>query len=240
MSLVIKLGDIHGNFHALKRNVDRLKIGNLEEVTYLIQVGDFGIGFYPKSDLNTLNDLNIFFKERNIICLVIRGNHDNPSFFDGSHDYSNLKLLADYTVMDLYDKKYLFVGGAISIDRKQRISYEKMGNGVQYWANETFYLDRYKIKDISGVDVLITHNSPSFCYPNNDNGFSDIVYEFADTDYNLLNDLIKERNDITELFDLLKQNNNITEHYYGHYHTSKSEKIANCIHRVLAINEFVE
>ena len=69
MKQVVYLGDIHGNFDWLKREIKRVGIGENEEVAYIIQVGDFGIGFNNKSDLDTLNLLNEFLKLRNIIMI---------------------------------------------------------------------------------------------------------------------------------------------------------------------------
>src|ERR1700753_1506161 len=121
MRQILHLGDIHGRFENLKKLIKRYKIGKNDEVAYIIQCGDFGIGFHPTTDEENLHLLNKFLKRRNIIMIVIRGNHDDPSFFTGTHIFSNLKLVSDYSTMDIYGIKYLFVGGAISIDRKPRL-----------------------------------------------------------------------------------------------------------------------
>ena len=86
----------------------------------MIQVGDFGAGF-RKDFLDDMLYLNDVLNEYNVTLYVIRGNHDDPKFFNGNHNWGNLKLLKDYTVLDLEGKKILLIGGAISIDRGNRI-----------------------------------------------------------------------------------------------------------------------
>lgn len=244
MKQIIYLGDIHGNFTRLKAEIERLKLGNNEEITYIIQVGDFGIGFDNKHDINNLLHLNKFFKLRNIVFLAIRGNHDDPSFFKGNHMYSNLKLLEDYTVMDIYDKKHLFVGGAVSIDRNGRAYEDQIraaagGSQLSYWEDEVFKLDEEKLQNISGIDIIVTHTAPEWCFPDNRNGFGDFVQRFANYDEYLLEDLTKERADVSRMFEILSTNNWST-HFYGHFHNKKTENFGNKTHILLHIDEFKE
>jgi len=244
MQQVIHLGDIHGSFEWLKREVDRRQIGNNDETAYIIQVGDFGIGFNPKSDEDTLLNLNNFFKERNIILIAIRGNHDDPQFFKGNHIYSNLQLVPDYTVMDIYDNKYLFVGGAVSIDRKYRLSQDQKAAGYgssrkSYWFDELFYYDEEKLNNIFGINIVVTHTAPEWCHPDNRKGFGYFVDEFAYHDEELYSVLDRERADVTKMFKHLEQNGCwIKEHYYGHFHSSHISMNGYCNHYLLNINEF--
>lgn len=246
MEQVVYLGDIHGNFELLKREIIRRGIGENEEVAYIIQVGDFGIGFNNKSDLETLALLNKFLKLRNIILIAIRGNHDDPSFFQGNHMYSNLMLVPDYTVMDIYGKMHLFVGGAVSIDRKYRSGqdYQRACYGSSqksYWTDEVFALDEEKLKDIYGINVVVTHSAPEWCFPDNRNGFGDLVDEFAYHDKQLYDDLNTERSNITKMFKILESNGNaIQYHAYGHFHSSQITMNGYCNHFLLGINEFRE
>ena len=176
--------------------------------------------------------------------VAIRGNHDDPDFFKGNHIYSNLQLVEDYTMMEIYDKKYLFVGGAISIDRKMRL--HDMQNAAaygskkeSYWFDEVFVLDEEKLKNINGIDVVVTHTAPTYCYPDNKLTFGYMVNEFAQYDDQLIPDLKVERADITKMFDILHKNgNNISEHYYGHFHASHITMNGYTNHYLLNINEF--
>lgn len=243
MRQILHLGDIHGNFEFLKREIKRLKIGKNDEVAYIIQCGDFGIGFHPTKDVETLYLLNKFLKKRNIILIAIRGNHDDPSFFNGDYLLSNLKLVPDYSTMDIYNIKYLFVGGAISIDRKPRL--ERMqeaasyGNKLSlYWFDETFNLDEEKISQIKDVDVLVTHSAPPYCFPETK---GPLVAEFARYDDELMKDLIKEREDISTMIDLLRKNGNfIRYHFYGHFHQHHITMNNYTSHYLVNINQFIE
>ena len=243
MRQVLMLGDIHGKFDYLKVLIERYEIGKNDETTYIIQCGDFGVGFYPTKDDETIYLLNEFLKLRNIIMIAIRGNHDDPSFFKGEHIFTNLKLVPDYTIMDIYDFKFLFIGGAISIDRKNRLQRMQeaasYGNILNlYWYDEIFSLEEEKISQIKDIDVLITHSAPTFCFPETK---GPLVEEFARYDDKLLEDLIKERMDIEEMFNLLKKNgNNIRYHFYGHFHQSNLSLNNYTSHYLVNINEFVE
>jgi DNA repair exonuclease SbcCD nuclease subunit len=244
--MIVYVGDIHGAWKTFKSLIDRYKLGNIEEITYLIQVGDFGIGFNNKSDLQTLEDLNIFFKERNIICIAIHGNHDDCSYFQGNHIYSNLMLVPDYTVMDIDDKKHLFVGGAVSIDRTWRLQKDQEAAAYgssqrSYWFDELFVLDEEKLKDITGVEVVVTHTAPEWCYPDNRGGYGKFVEEWIPYDNSLTADLDAERIAMSKMFDILKQNGNwISSHLYGHFHSSSICMNGYCNHYLLDINEFRE
>ena len=242
--MIVYVGDIHGAWKTFKSLIDRYKLGNIEEITYIIQVGDFGIGFNNKYDMQTLEDLNNFFKERNIICIAIRGNHDDPSFFQGNHIYSNLQLVPDYTTIEIDGKKHLFVGGAVSIDRKYRVSQDQKeasygSSQRSWWYDEIFILDEEKLKDIYGVEVVVTHTAPEWCHPDNRKGFGNLVDEFVYNDKDLYADLDKERQDMSKMFQILKNNGNyIKKHYYGHDHASSISMNGYCIHYLLNINEF--
>lgn len=243
---VFFLGDIHGTFKTIRRNIKRLKIGKEKTITYIIQVGDFGIGFNPYTDNDTLLSLNRFCKKRNIIMLSIRGNHDDPSFFKGNHIYSNLQLLEDYTIKTINDENYLFIGGAVSIDRKYRLRKDQLNasdgrTNRSYWFDEIFVYDREIVNNIFNINVLVTHTAPDWCAIDNRNGFGDFVNDFAYNDKELYTDLTTERENVTLMFRHLERNGcNIHSHYYGHFHRSEITMNGYTNHYLLNINEFRE
>lgn len=214
---MIFIGDVHGNFARLASEISRFKI--CDEI--LIQVGDFGIGF--GDDLEKLTILNNYLKEFNNHLYVIRGNHDDPLYFKGNYNYSNLHLLADYSILNFNGLNFLFVGGAISIDR---IPNQKDG---YYWKDEEFVLQEI----FQHVDVLVTHTAPSFCYPHTINN---LVLQYSQNDKNLLKDLEKERALVTYLFNSLS----VKYHFYGHFHSRYEETIGKTRHILLNIMEFKE
>ena len=242
--MLLFLGDIHGNFNYLKWYIQNYKLNDCT----IYQVGDFGIGFTSEfNDMNILGDLNKFLKERNIKMYAIRGNHDNPYFFDGHLDkhFDNLHLLADYTVTDVNGIKILGVGGATSIDRRPRLremqEHAKYGKSVElHWEDEIFKLDEEKLENIEGIDILVTHTTMDFCTPVNKNGFGYLVEQFAQDDPKLYDDLRTERDLVTKMWDIIKKKNTPDYHFYGHFHRNITERIDNVHHQLLGINEFFE
>jgi DNA repair exonuclease SbcCD nuclease subunit len=239
--MVILLGDIHGNFEKLKFEITNKRIDDCT----LIQVGDFGIGFFNKEKCVTqLEELNTFLSIKNIRMLVIRGNHDDPSYFNGDYKYSNLELLEDYSVLDLEEGRFLFIGGAVSIDRLFRKDSDRGYSVIgslrrSYWEDEVVKWND-KISQVEGIDYIITHTAPSFCFPDNKLGFAPIVQEFADRDKFLKTDLAVERNLMDRIFKEVNIKNKIKKHFYGHFHSSAVTNIEDCEHRLLNIFEFWE
>ena len=110
------LGDHHGDYAGLFGIPDELSIRD----AVVIHVGDGHEGF-PECGQPVLERLNQEFATRGIEYLSIRGNHCNPVFFEGNHLLSNLKLLPDYTRLELNGEAWLFVGGAVSVNRIDKI-----------------------------------------------------------------------------------------------------------------------
>jgi hypothetical protein len=177
---ILFLGDHHGEWSHLLDIIDTKKISDC----YLISVGDSGIGFAHKKTQEKNNKwLNMEFKDRNIIFMATRGNHDDPSHFQGLNrvSLSNFELIEDYTVMEYNGKTIQFIGGAVSIDRTFR------KEGHSYWKDEVVHFERDKCKK---VDVLVTHTTPSWCFPQQ---FNEMVYGWAREDAYLLEELTNER-----------------------------------------------
>jgi len=216
------LGDIHGNFNNLIRLID--KIGNTSPI---IQVGDFGMGNNHGNMKEILNLLNNKLGEVGNKMYVIRGNHDNPIYWNGDWLLDNIELLPDYSVREIEGKTVLFVGGALSIDRIPRL----MDGGNYYWLDEEFVFDKKKIDELIGIDVVITHTAPQFAPPQTIN---DLVRGFAQYDQPLLHELAIERGQMTEMYELLTKKNYITHWFYGHFHINSSYVYENtefiCIH----------
>ena len=217
---ILFLGDHHGAWLQLSDILDAKKISDC----YLISVGDSGIGFTNKDKQQRINEkLNNKFKDRNIIFMATRGNHDDPDFFRGEDrvSLSNFELIEDYTIAEYGDKKIQFIGGATSIDRTAR------SEGISYWEGEVLNFERDKCQE---VDILVTHTAPSWCFPQQ---FNEMVYGWAREDAFLIEDLTDERAIMDEICKICKPR----LHLYGHFHSSWTERVNGCIHRLLDINE---
>ena len=215
----IMLGDLHGEFEAICRFVQDNDITN----TLLIQVGDFGVGFGDfRNTMIRLNNLNKTLKERDCTVVAIRGNHDDPSWFNVSYDFSHLLFVPDYTVIKTQNRTFLFVGGAVSIDRKMRIGCDKNSAYKTYWSDEAFvYKDEVLdeiLKSDFDIDTVVTHSSPYYVYP-----YTDVnLKEWYEQDDKLHDDIKAEREGLNKLYDKLSTKYNIKEWYYGHYHGSQT------------------
>lgn len=238
MTDVYVLGDIHGNLNYLDYIIESNRLSNC----IIIQVGDFGVGFVSdNTQEKILLELNDKLESNNITMLAIRGNHDDKKYFLGNNIYSNLKLLKDYTTMDINGEKFLFVGGAISIDRKYRKAMENNYGEISYWIDEVFVLDRDILSemDLDSIDVLITHSTTMEIRKEMENYKllkPYMVEQFVSmyNDFSLKYDLDEESNDIQLLRDMLP---NIKYHYFGHFHESFETTIDNCRYTLLDINE---
>lgn len=239
---MVFLGDLHGNFEYVKYIIKTKQISDQT----IIQVGDFGAGFINEArQIEVFELLNKFLKLRNIIMYVIRGNHDDPHYFKGNHQYSNLKLMSDYSVLELEDRKILMIGGAISIDRKSRLANDtinsKYGSDQKsYWFDELVVKDDEKLAQLTGCDLLVTHTAPDWCFPLNKIGFGSLVESFAQDDPELLNDLKSERKLMSDIFNTIQKQNSIKDHFYGHFHRSDITMNGYCNHYLLGINELRE
>lgn len=219
------LGDVHGHFGVIYGWLEE----HAKQGDVLICVGDFGVGFCPEW---ILDDLGFEAQKKGVLIKAIRGNHDSPRPFKKGAKYGdNLELIQDYTTQTINGKKYLFVGGAISIDRTWRTE------GEGYWKDEAVDYDLSKLDGIEGVNILITHTCQDFLSPAPKN-FSNIQWAL-DVDPPLKDELIFEREYMTQVWNKLKENNNIKSHYYGHFHVTKTEYIEGTKFRCLNINEMV-
>lgn len=243
---ILYLGDIHGNFNTISNRVERYDLENC----HIIQVGDFGVGFSPfEEDYAKLEIVNKILHERNIILYAIRGNHDYKTYFDNDpFEFSNIKLIPDYTILEIGQSNILCIGGAVSVDRyweytpDQRNGNLEVKFGQTWWSDEGFTLDVEKISEIRGVNIVVTHTSPHYCAIDNTNGLGPFIDNIIkDTgDISLREDLLSERYQMTELFFRLRENNDIEYHYYGHFHMSDTITIDGTIHRVLDSDELYE
>lgn len=224
---IILIGDIHGQFPTLSWELRQKQVEN----AYLIQVGDFGMGFYKPGYYKTaLGLLNSNLVQKNNHLYAIRGNHDDPDYFKSTNnpfELSNITLLADYSELTLLDKSILCVGGAISVDRVDRVL------GKSYWEGETFRInDQFPYKDRQ-YDAVITHTRPT-CAGGSKS--YDKIASWLSKDELLKANLIDEANKVQMLYELTKP----TKWFYGHFHESFLNQYENTEFRCLNIDELYE
>jgi hypothetical protein len=219
---VYVVGDLHGSFGQMKMMILHSNIRDC----YIICVGDLGVGFHhSEKERSIWEGLNKFFAEHNIMFFSIRGNHDDPKFFNGNDRIvlSNIELISDYSLKTINGETFLFVGGAISIDRINRIP------GRSYWCDENFVLRPEHFKQ---CDVLITHSAPLWNGPTDKSGISG----WCARDATLWDECVQERHDHTLLLQFCAPK----KHYCGHFHTSSVVESNGCVSTILDINEIKE
>jgi UDP-2,3-diacylglucosamine pyrophosphatase LpxH len=231
------LGDIHGYWSVILQHLNHVD----ETETCYIQVGDFGIGFDDlEKEVDKLLRLNARLVEYNSDLFIIRGNHDNPMWFnegdfkDIKEQLTNIFFVPDYTVLNLDGENILFIGGAVSIDRVPR---RMDGPGRSWWSDEVVKFDFEKVKDFRDIDRVICHTAPDFCQPLK---FNQLVYNFASQDDNLLEDLRNERANMTKMITEIMNNNKIKSFVYGHFHNTYRFYHNNCEFLGLNINQFMQ
>jgi len=232
---MIFIGDIHGNF---KKLLQLFNEGSFKDTTF-IQVGDFGVGFRPiEKEIEYLTPVNDWLVENNNFLYAFRGNHDNPKYFeDCPFNFSNIRFLKDFSVIQVEGKNILTLGGAISIDRLTR----KLN--VSYWEDEQLPIIIPDIKDIVPedikIDIVSTHNCPSFVWPTE---FNDVVRNFIKMDKNLEHELINERKRLDLLYSKILTHNKISPKLwvYGHMHKTITTQYEECIFQCCGIDYFFE
>ena len=102
--------------------------------------------------------------------VMMRGNHDDPSYFNEEKiSHQRFRTTPDYSVIQACEHNILCVGGAVSIDRTDRIKHDAKhpdSSVVSYWENEMPFFNEEALNDIGQnfkIDTVVTHTSPTFC-----------------------------------------------------------------------------
>ena len=239
---LVAVGDTHGRNKALAYHLmPEVPEGDAIAV---LHVGDFGVGFKSFiGEYDDLHHLNLKLAKNNVHLYVIRGNHDNPMYFNGDaletrncKDFTNIEFIADHTLLSLNINgviKFIYCyGGAISVDRVNREPTKS------YWWNEIVTeLTQEELDEIpSKLDIVLTHTRPLGVFPIG----KDEIEGWLSRDKCLQHDLDVEALRINKVFDAINKKNECYTHYYGHFHTSNTEFIEGRKHQCLAINEVIE
>lgn len=242
---MILIGDTHG-----LRSTAMLIAKAAYRNENLVHVGDLGLGFQDIGrDILDLMHLDDMLIECNCTLYAIRGNHDNPIFWDKSKGlnlpkFHKIHLLDDYSVRVIEGKTMLFVGGAISIDRAIR---ETERPYPTWWKDETFKFDygtlEEAIKGHDNIDVVVTHTAPNFVHPISDNVGIVNNYHAIERQHgrDLKKALKEERELVTKFHDALINVGKRPQHwFYGHFHSSNHFVKQGTVYKLLNVNETYE
>ena len=220
------VGDIHGDFPELVwRITERYKI---TDTTFII-AGDCGIGFDNSlEDMYRRKRMNSKLGNSGNTLLCVRGNHDNPEYYqEGSLiDFPHLKTLPDYTHLSWGDHKILVIGGGVSVDKESRLEDFKKTGVVSWWEGERIIKSSEKLD--GQEDIIISHMAPLCIGPVllRDPQMTYETWEADKSDREYLSTVLKETRP--------------TRWIFGHYHKSTSGDYENCLWRGLDIQEIYE
>lgn len=246
-SLVV-CGDIHGDFNKLiYKCCIRYKTRN----TLIVVAGDCGVGFEREGYYDHVYERNRkFLSTANCWVVMVRGNHDNPAYFNGPNRIHHTRFLTvpDYSVLTANGHAILCVGGAISLDRTIRINSPYYHPSPEdnplkpnvYWPDEPPFFDIKALDEISklyAIDIVITHSAPSLCERIVKQG----LYYFSVDDDSLMADVDAERHTLDQLYDYLVSHGHPLRHwFYGHFHQSWHYEMDGVMFNLLDIMEFRE
>lgn len=239
-------GDIHGDFREL---VYKVCVCECMHDTLVIVAGDCGFGFEkPGYYENIYKRCKKRLEEYNNWIVFVRGNHDNPAYFDGKQvNYEQWKAVPDYSVLKACGHTILCVGGAVTMERTWRESSEyhhfHPANPLQpdlYWSAEVPMYDQARLEaitDACAIDTVITHSAPSFCVPNEKRTLAQWTAE----DPLLPADVKRERETMDSIFVYLKEHSHPLQHwFYGHFHECWHSEIEGVHYQLLDIMQLKE
>ena len=251
---LVDCGDIHGDFNLL---VNKICVQYELKDTVVIVAGDCGFGFERKGYYENIVRRNSKrMNEVNNWLVFIRGNHDNPAYFDGqTFVHKRFITIPDYSVVKANDHTILCIGGAISVDRSYRIEaweqsqkkLHKFGHENNdsdlltpnyYWSDEAPIFDKDTITQVlaeNTIDTVVSHTAPSFCELQSKSGLE----SWAKIDASLLYDIQQERSTMDAIYNVLK-GQPITHWCYGHFHQSWHSPIEGIFFKMLDIMELYE
>lgn len=238
-------GDIHGDFNAL---VDKCSGQYAMTDTLIIVAGDCGFGF-QKPDYYEGLYMRVSGKlsKSNNWIVFVRGNHDNPAYFDGKQvNYKRWKAVPDYSIVRACGHTILCVGGATSVDRSWRWyeNYIDYGlgklNPYVYWPDERPVYDEAKLDAINeecAIDVVVTHTAPSFCEKRSRQD----IQSWLIKDEDLLDNIKAERRVMDNIHAYLYAHSHPLDYwFYGHFHESWHSEIEGVKYNMLDCMELRE
>jgi DNA repair exonuclease SbcCD nuclease subunit len=205
---IVMLGDTHSTFRAL----GLLTRNEVWEGADVFHVGDFGLGFDSRAkDLKMLERMNEMCIKKDLELFVIRGNHDNPHWWNHPPEFSNIHLVPDYTTLVFpCGRRALAVGGGISVDRWHRME------GLGYWSDE---ITLWPPAVLGEHDYVFAHDAPN-AFNNATMSLHKFFPEACKMDSDLIADCSVQRGVMDEIMKRTKCCRWIS----GHYHNSEDTK----------------
>ena len=226
------VGDIHGEFTKLAHDITY--VHKLTD-SVVIVAGDSGFWHYKPGYYKRIWDrIKKRLERNNNMILCVRGNHDNPWYYDPANweGYDRWKAVKDYEILNFLGQKILCIGGATSIDQKERKEWnakkERWGSSRKVW----WITERPEQVPMSHlpnkIDIIISHEAPMPIGP--------VVYRDDNMDLDIYRNICSDRDYLAEVLKELKPR----YWYFGHYHKSFSGTFGNTLYKGLGIEEIIQ
>jgi Icc-related predicted phosphoesterase len=151
------VGDIHANLNRATEIVHGVAD---REVHTIVQTGDFGYWPRMKAGERFLEGLSKVAVEREVDIHWADGNHEDHEFLPHNRETSwehhpNLFYHPRGTTSEIGGKRFLWFGGAVSVDKYVRTP------GYDWFAEEVPTMEQLdRALRVGKVDVLVTHDAP--------------------------------------------------------------------------------
>jgi hypothetical protein len=224
---IMIVGDIHGDFNELNTIINR------KNPKIILQCGDFGVWphYHMRKDFNGTGKPWDYYgiKNPNTEIYFCDGNHENFEYLDKLVDvngrknpielpgFKNVFYMPRTSTLQLPDgKNVMFIGGALSIDKDNRII------GDSWWPTEEINRRDMEYLPDMRIDIVISHTLPQQCLKYLGMGFSDYrIAKFNDNSCRWLDIILGEYRP--------------KKWYCGHFHLYKKFMHKDCEFTVLSI-----
>jgi predicted phosphodiesterase len=130
MTKVMLLGDIHGDLEFVDKYV--ISAAKEADVEWIYQVGDFGYWEHMPAGREFLDELTRVLTQSGLKLVFIAGNHDKISYLEKNYQLvdgfrpvrTNIWFAPNGTQWEFESKSFVALGGAYSIDKRQRLEDE--------------------------------------------------------------------------------------------------------------------
>jgi len=173
---LLMAGDTHGDLKSVQHKIDMAVEHGVQRIVVL---GDFGL-WWGFEGVEFLDEINYRLKAANRQLFAIPGNHENHELWDALYEhgpksrgwaYVRTNVLIAPKVLDFVwgGKQFMVAGGAVSIDKDERLEYEAKkgkriwspGEQLKDWQVDELLATRFnKLASPAApkVDYLLTHD----------------------------------------------------------------------------------
>lgn len=168
-SRLLVAGDVHGDINHLMKLI---REAVAQDCQAILQVGDFGFWLHRSDDVRSLRKISKVLDEAGVDLFFIEGNHDDYSKLWGyKHPMRDgwptigerIYFIPRGTRWTWQGKRFLAVGGAVSVDRSSRLRHEaKSGKPhTKWWPQEALTEEQADLFAAGGeADIVISHDAP--------------------------------------------------------------------------------